>query len=105
LPEAGGAVEDKPQTTIFRLVKSKAAKSPAAKQLLKFIEGNFRTLPFAERWLKGVVSLEQHRVSFQELLASRAIMGYPIFIEVTRKIVAQAEHTILVKEDGYTVLT
>lgn len=105
LSEAGGAVEDKPQKTIFRLVKPKSAKSPAAKQLLKFIEDNFRTLPFTERWLKGVVPTEQHREAFQELFATRAIMGYPIFVEVTRKPVAQAEHTVLIKEDGCTVLT
>lgn len=105
LSEAGGAVEDKPPKTIFRLVKPKSAKNPAAKQLLKFIEDNFRTLPFTERWLKGAVPTEQHREAFHELFATRAIMGYPIFVEVTRKPVAQAEHTVLIKEDGCTVLT
>jgi methionyl aminopeptidase len=105
LPEAGGVVEDSPQKTIFRLVKAKSTKSPYAKQLLKFIEDNFVTLPFAERWLKGVVPKEQHREAFRELLATKAITGYPVFVEVTRKPVAQAEHTVLIKEDGCVVLT
>ncbi len=105
LPEAGGVVEDSPQKTIFRLVKAKSTKSPHAKQLLKFIEDNFVTLPFAERWLKGAVPKEQHREAFRELLATKAITGYPVFVEVTRKPVAQAEHTVLVKEDGCAVLT
>ena len=35
------SIEDYPQKTIFRLVKAKAAKSPYAKQLTKFIEENF----------------------------------------------------------------
>ena len=105
LPEAGGVVEDTPQKTIFRLVKAKSTKSPHAKQLLKFIEDNFVTLPFAERWLKGAVPKEQHREAFRELLATKAITGYPVFVEVTRKPVAQAEHTVLVKEDGCAVLT
>jgi len=103
--EAGGAVEDYPQKTIFRLVKTKSAKTANAKQLLKFIEENFRTLPFAERWLKGVLPKECHGEAFKELLATKAIMGYPIFVEVTRKTVAQAEHTVLVKEDGCDILT
>jgi len=105
LREAGGAVEDNPPTTIFRLVKSKSAKNPTAKKLAKFIEDNFRTLPFAERWLNGAVPSEQYREAFKELFATKAIMGYPIFVEITRKPVAQAEHTVLIKEDGCTVLT
>jgi methionyl aminopeptidase len=105
LYNAGGAVEDYPQKTIFRLVKTKSTKSPIAKQLLKFIEDNFLTLPFAERWLQGVLPKEQHAEAFKELLATKAIMGYPVFVEVTRKAVTQAEHTVLVKENGCTVLT
>jgi methionyl aminopeptidase len=103
--EAGGAVEDYPQKTIFRLVKTKSAKSQQTKQLLKFIEESFRTLPFAERWLIGVLPREEHTEAFKELLATKSIMGYPVFVEVTRKTVAQAEHTVLVKEGGCDVLT
>ena len=103
--EAGGAVEDAPQKTIFRLVKTKSTKTPQAKQLLKHIEENFYTLPFAERWLLGVLPKEQHLEAFKELLSTKAIMGYPVFVEVTRKTVAQAEHTVLVKEEGCVVLT
>ncbi len=103
--EAGGAVEDYPQKTIFRLVKTKATKTAYAKQLLKFIEENFYTLPFSERWLQGVVPKEKHSEAFKELFATKAIMGYPVFVEVTRKTVAQAEHTVIVKEDGCDILT
>ncbi len=103
--EAAGVVEDYPQKTIFRLVKAKAAKSPYAKQLTKFIEENFFTLPFAERWLQGAVPAEKYKDAFKELLSTKTIMSYPVFVEVTRNAVAQAEHTIIVKEDGCTVLT
>ena len=105
LPDAAGRVEDGSETSIFRLVKAKSMKNPYAKQLLKHIEDNFRTLPFAERWLKSVVPTEKHREAFQELLASKALMGYPIFVEVSRKPVAQAEHTVLITWDGCEVLT
>ena len=72
---------------------------------MKYIEENFRTLPFAERWLEGVVPNEHHRDAFRELLASKAIMSYPIFVEISRKPVAQAEHTVLVVQNGCVVLT
>jgi methionyl aminopeptidase len=105
LPEAVGRVEDGSEITIFRLVKAKSVKNPYAKQLLKHIEDNFKTLPFAERWLKGVVPKEQHREAFKELLASKTLMGYPIFVEVSRKPVAQAEHTVLITGDSCEILT
>ncbi len=105
LPEAIGRVDDSPQITIYRLLKTKSVKNESAKKLLKYIETNFRTLPFAERWLMGVVPTEQHRAAFKELLGSKAVMGYPVFVEVSKKPVAQAEHTVLLKDDGCEVLT
>ncbi|MGD0643519.1 MAG: type II methionyl aminopeptidase [Candidatus Bathyarchaeia archaeon] len=105
LPEAVGRVEDSPQTTIYRLLKAKSVKNESTQKILKHIEANFRTLPFAERWLNGVVPEEQYSAAFKELLASKAIMGYPVFVEVSRKPVAQAEHTVLIKDDSCEVLT
>jgi methionyl aminopeptidase len=105
LPEAVGRVEDSATVTIFRLVKAKSAKNPYAKQLLKHIDSSFRTLPFAERWIKNVVPKEQYREAFKELLASKALMGYPVFVEASGKPVTQAEHTVLITGDGCEVLT
>ena len=105
LPDAVGRVEDSPETTIFRLVKPKSVRNPYAKQLLRHIEANFKTLPFAERWLKDIVPAQKHREAFRELLASKSIMGYPVFVEVSGKPVTQAEHTVLIKGDGCEVLT
>jgi methionyl aminopeptidase len=105
LPDAVGRVEDSSEITIFRLVKARAVKNPYAKQLLKYIEENFRTLPFAERWLKSVVPANQHREAFKELRKSKAIMGYPVFVEMSRKPVSQAEHTVLITENACEVLT
>lgn len=105
LPDAIARVEDSPQTTIYRLYKTKSVKNEYAKKLLKHIDANFRTLPFAERWLTCVVPIEQHCEAFKELLTSKAVMGYPVFVEVSKKPVAQAEHTVLIKEDGCEVLT
>jgi methionyl aminopeptidase len=105
LPDAVGRVENSSEVTIFRLVKAKPVKNSHAKQLLKFIEENFRTLPFAERWLKGAVPREQHHEAFNELLKTKTVMGYPVFVEVSRKPVTQAEHTVLITEEGCEILT
>ncbi len=105
LPDAIGRVEDSPQTTIYRFLKTKSVKNEYAKKLLKHIEANFRTLPFAERWLIGVIPKEQHGTAFKEVLTSKSVMGYPVFVEESKKPVAQAEHTVLLKDDCCEVLT
>ncbi len=105
LPNAVGKVEDSADFTIFRLLKSRSVKSPYAKQMLRYIEENLRTLPFAERWLVGVVPKEHHREAFAELLSSKVLMYYPVFVEASRRVVAQAEHTVLINKDGCEVLT
>ncbi len=105
LPDAGGRVEGSSEITIFRLVKAKSVKNPYAKQVLGYIEENFRTLPFAERWLEKVVPVDQHRQAFKELRKTKAIIGYPVFVEVSRKPVSQAEHTVLITENGCEILT
>jgi methionyl aminopeptidase len=103
--DAIGKVEDDKQSTIFRFQKSKSQRNPHARQLLKHVEDNFRTLPFAERWLQNVVPEERYPEAFQQVLASKAVMKYPVFVEASRKPVAQAEHTVLIVKDGCMVLT
>ncbi len=105
LPNAVGKVVDGEENTIFRLVKSRSQKNSHARQLLKHVEENFRTLPFAERWLQGIVPKEYHVEAFRELKSSKALMSYPIFVEASRKPVAQAEHTVLIVKEGCVVLT
>jgi len=105
LPDAAGHVEDAPETTIFRFLKPKNLQTSYAKQMSKFIETNFKTLPFAERWLKGAVSREKHAEAFKELLKSKTLAAYPVFIEASGKPVTQSEHTVLITDNGCEVLT
>jgi methionyl aminopeptidase len=105
LPNAAGKVENGDEATIFRFLKSRSMKNPYAKELEKHIEENFKTLPFAERWLLDVVPEQHYREAFGELLASKTLMKYQTFVEASGKPVAQAEHTVLVVENGCRVLT
>lgn len=105
LADAAGRIENRSDAYIFRFLKQKTLKNPYAKQLLDFIKQNFFTLPFAERWLHKAVPLKHFREAFSELLSSKSLMSYPVFIEASKKPVAQAEHTVLIEEDGCRVLT
>lgn len=105
LKDAAGKVGDKPETTIFRFDRHKSLKDEYAKRLCDFIVKNFRTLPFAERWLQDVLPPSHYKAAFSELLSSKSVMAYPVYVEVSGKPVAQAEHTVLVKKDGCEVFT
>jgi methionyl aminopeptidase len=58
----------------------------------------FRTLPFTARWC----SPEEREVLRK---GRRFLQTYPVFLEVGRGLVAQAEHTVWVGPDGAEVLT
>ena len=105
LPDAPGRVEDGSEKTIFRFVKSKPLRSVHAKQLSMFIESSFKTLPFAERWLKDAVPNEKQSDAFRELLSSKTLMAYPVFVEAGGNPVTQAEHTVIITKNGCEVLT
>ncbi len=103
--DAAAKVKEGKEATIFRFLKRKSLKTIHARQLLKYSRENFKTLPFSERWLNKVVPAEHHQSAFQELLRSKCLMSYSVFVEASGKPVAQAEHTILVEKNECTVLT
>nr|NIW12322.1 type II methionyl aminopeptidase [Gammaproteobacteria bacterium] len=105
VPDAAGKVRGGKEAHIFRFRKRKSLKNDYAKRLLNYIEKNFRTLPFSERWLQGYVPTRYYSAAFSELLSSKSLMAYPVFIEASGKPVAQAEHTVVITKDGCQVLT
>ncbi len=75
-----------------------------SKQLLGFINKNYKTLPFAERWLAKEFRLG---VAFglQELIQQGKLQAHYVLSEKRGAYVAQSEETIIVTEDGYEQLT
>jgi len=102
---AAGRVENLREAYIFRYSKHKSLKDPYAKQILKYIKNNFKTLPFTERWLSKFASSSRYKSAFFELLSSKSLISYPVFVEASRNLVAQAEYTVMVVKDGCVVLT
>ncbi len=104
-PKAGGLVTEGKLVQIFRYVKSEALLSASARQLLSRIKTEYRTLPFAKRWIfdpKNPLEFEQ---AFEELLNAGCLTGYPILVEKKGGIVSQAEHTVIVTKEGCLVTT
>lgn len=105
LKEAEGAVRDGEVAHIYRFIRSKGAKSGEAVKLAEHVQETYKTLPFASRWLFNNWRDGDVRAAFRELTANRCIMGYPVLVEASGNVVSQAEHTVIVTEDGCRVLT
>jgi len=103
--EASGRVGNGKEITIFKLKKHKSMRTTEAKQLLQYMETEFHTLPFAERWLQESPLKIRYKEAFTEIRRSNCLTEYPIFVEVSGKPVAQAEHTLRVTANGCEVIT
>jgi len=98
-----GRVDGKKNSSIYRFVRRRFARTSEARHLLKEIEANFTTLPFCERWCTKYAP--QPAEALEMLVRCGAISFYPTLREVDDGIVTQAEHTVVVGADGCTVTT
>ncbi len=97
--DGAGKIYDAGNAEIYHLVSEKPVRLPSARKLLeKIIE--YKTLPFAKRWLGGNVDF-----AMLSLVKANIIQPYPILKEVDGGLISQAEHTIIVTADGCEVIT
>lgn len=98
-----GRVDGRKSGNIYRLLKMGDAKKAKANELLAYIRKEFNTLPFAERWC---TRFDKKAPSYlQRLLRRRFVQTYPVLRDVRKGIVSQAEHTVIVTEDGCEITT
>ncbi|ASJ03270.1 type II methionyl aminopeptidase [Thermococcus profundus] len=100
-----GQVIEVPPALIFMYVKDKPVRMLQARRLLMHIKMNYKTLPFAYRWLQGFMPEGQLKLALAQLDKVGAIYSYPILREVRGGMVAQFEHTVIVEKDGAYVTT
>jgi methionyl aminopeptidase len=101
-----GYVEDLDQVEIFSLFSPAKVRMRQSRKIVDHVIRNYGMLPFAERWVrKEFKSKLLVSAALKELLENHFIRGYPVLREVSRGMVAQSEHTILVTSDGCEVLT
>ncbi|MDD4653503.1 MAG: type II methionyl aminopeptidase [Methanothrix sp.] len=96
-----GRISEAQINEIYGLSSMRPVRLPAARTLLKEISQEYRTLPFARRWLKG----ERADYALMQLLRSGSVHRYPVLWEVEGALVSQAEHTVVVLEKGCEVIT
>ena len=96
-----GKVGEGTGAQIFSLLEAKRVRDRKARQLQETIEEEYRDLPFALRWFDDA----RAEMSLRRLEMSDAARSYPVLKEEEGRLVSQAEHTVIVTEDGCEVTT
>lgn len=96
-----GKVGEGAEEEIFALERESSVRDRSARQALSQITEEFRTLPFATRWL----DVSRPKMALRRLKMNNIVHGYPVLKEEDGCLVSQKEHSVIVTEDGCEVFT
>jgi methionyl aminopeptidase len=104
--DGAGRVKEGNSVEIFALSAPRPVRQREARRILSHVEENYRTLPFAERWLYSAFrSRLLVNSALRELVMSGSFTQYPILRDAGKGMVSQAEVTVRVEKDSCAVLT
>jgi methionyl aminopeptidase len=93
-----GQVKEGGVTEIYRFLQRRPVRLPEARRIMELAEGEYHSLPFAKRWLYREVSPVKVALAMRQLEGVMAVEPYSVLKEVSGKPIAQAEHTIIIKD-------
>ncbi|WP_255170368.1 type II methionyl aminopeptidase [Natrononativus amylolyticus] len=99
--DGGGKVTEGASEEIYSLEREGSVRNRQAREALSQITEEFRTLPFATRWLET----DRPEVALRRLKRQNIVHGYPVLKEGDGFLVSQKEHTVIVTPDGCEVTT
>ena len=98
-----GIVGEKGHPTVFMMQNKRNVRSPITREVLKEIE-IYENLPFAERWLTRKFGAKAN-FALRELTQLGMVHQFPPLVETSKGLVAQAEHSIMIDEEGKVIVT
>jgi len=99
MTSGAGRVSERAETEIYSVISTKPVRMRMAREILAEVE-KYKTLPFAKRWLSN-----PREIIISKLVRDGILRAYPVLTEVKREPVSQAEHTVIVEEDGARIIT
>jgi len=105
ITNGAGEVEDQTEVYIFRFLGPRPVQRRMSMGMLRDIGRLYGNLPFAERWLAERTSKIRLQLTLRDLINSGALHPYYVLKEREEGLVAQAEHTVIVTEEGCEVTT
>lgn len=100
-----GIVYEGKVKNIFGITSRKRTKDRRADEFLEYLWNKFKTLPFALRWVVKDYEEKEALSLLETLLKKKNVHAYPILVEGSNRIVAQAEHTIIPQESNTITIT
>ncbi len=95
-----GTVSDSSRTEIFSQVSGRQIRLPSARKLMKKVAER-NSLPFSRHWYYE----EKCDLALSQLIKQNILRGYPVLHDIPGSLVSQAEHTMIVTDDGCVVTT
>lgn len=96
--DGSGFIFEGKKSGIYKLEQIKNVRDMKARELIKFIDENYKLLPFSRRW----INIPMRDVRLNILERENIIVQYPQLVERGKGMVSQAEHTIRI---GNKILT
>jgi methionyl aminopeptidase len=93
-----GLVKESSPTLIYMFLEPKPVRMIESRKIMQLIIDEFKTLPFAKRWLKDVGSPVKIHMALKELVERGVLHEYPPLRERANGLTAQAEETIIVQD-------
>jgi methionyl aminopeptidase len=79
---------------IYRIIRDRPLRDPAASAMFEKMKERFQSLPFCERWCDDLDKNASHQLKV--LLRHGVISSYPILKETDGSRVSQTEHTLVI---------
>ena len=99
--DGSGKVGEGSKTEIYSLVSETSVRNRQAREVMETVSETYRELPFAARWLDD----SRAEMALRRLTMNDVLRSYPVLKERDGALVSQAEHTLIVTEDGAEITT
>ena len=92
-----GYIKEKPPATVFMIEDLKGVRTPYARKILDEVKSR-KTLPFTTRSLTRKLGKGPTLLGLKELERLDIVRGYPPLAEISQAVIAQFEHSMIVKD-------
>jgi len=99
-----GMIQAGGQGNIYELTNVKNPRSPKAREILKFIQEKYQTLPFSLAEIQDKFG-PMSRLAINELIKQDSLHSHTTLVEKGNGFVSQAEHTFLITDGGKVIVT
>ncbi|MBU3905158.1 MAG: type II methionyl aminopeptidase [Nanoarchaeota archaeon] len=91
-----GHVKDSGQAKIFMWIADKPSRLVEGRKIIELAKTEYKRLPFTIRWIPGISQLKA-QIAVKQLVQAKALHEFLPLKEISGQPVAQAEHTVIVK--------